>query len=181
MLETLCDHPTEALGLGYCKQRTEPVTVAPHGSNRKPPNRRLQTECSHVFLVIGWLFASQADDIFSTPSRQHRPHTRFSMPPAWLRRSFMLPRFLLFLIGVRVAAGPAALEDKSAIYPDLPAGASSPQLITLEPGPHLFLDDHLIAASSRIQRRVNLPRRDARIPIRSLLETTIIAGLTFSR
>lgn len=46
------------------------------------------------------------------------------------------------------------------------AGSSGVQEepILLSPGPHLFLDDHLVAASTGISRVVNVPERDPDIP-----------------
>jgi hypothetical protein len=55
------------------------------------------------------------------------------------------------------------LETKAEIYlPEKKRAASEP--IRLPSGPHLFLDDFLIASSTDLTRRVNRPRRDPAIP-----------------
>jgi hypothetical protein len=72
--------------------------------------------------------------------------------------------WLLSLI-VCVLTEPTALhgaENKSAIY--LPSEPSASAPIRLRPGPHLFLDEALLASSSNVTRRVNVPSRDPLIP-----------------
>lgn len=54
-------------------------------------------------------------------------------------------------------------ESTSSIYmPSTTAATGKP--IPLKPGPHLFLDDFLIAGSTNIIRKVNVPQRDPAIP-----------------
>src|SRR5262245_8212288 len=64
-----------------------------------------------------------------------------------------------------VEAEPSA-TDRSSIY--APAGPEqkrdTDQAIPASPGPHLFIDDELIASSHNLARRVQQPRRDASIP-----------------
>jgi hypothetical protein len=61
-------------------------------------------------------------------------------------------------------AGPRA-ADKSAIYRPGGAERRSPAVtIPASPGPHLFVDDELIASSRHLVRRVRRPERDASIP-----------------
>lgn len=55
-------------------------------------------------------------------------------------------------------------ENKSSIYAPSAAGTSGGSPIHLKPGPHLFLDEYLIASSSNITRKVNVPPRDPAIP-----------------
>jgi hypothetical protein len=69
----------------------------------------------------------------------------------------------------RLYAGQAALhEDRSVIYqPDRQIPGSAPQKdwpIPAQPGPHLLLDDYLIAESHNVERVVVQPRRDPSIP-----------------
>lgn len=55
-------------------------------------------------------------------------------------------------------------ENKSSIYVPSASRTSTGTPIQLKPGPHLFLDDFLIASSSNVTRKVNVPTRDPAIP-----------------
>ena len=55
-------------------------------------------------------------------------------------------------------------EYKSSIYQKLKKPVRPQRPIELKPGPHLFVDDYLIASSKGVKRRVNCPMRDAKIP-----------------
>lgn len=54
-------------------------------------------------------------------------------------------------------------EDCSSIYAPGQASRSAEPLI-LGPGPHLFIDDHLVEQSEKVTRRVNRLERDPNIP-----------------
>ena len=64
--------------------------------------------------------------------------------------------------------GPGAVEDRSVVYqanegiPGRAQEAESP--LPAQPGPHLLLDDYLIAESSNVARVVLQPQRDPTIP-----------------
>ena len=53
---------------------------------------------------------------------------------------------------------------KACIYAPSPAGTPASRPIQLKPGPQLFLGDFLIASSSNITRKGNVPTRDPAIP-----------------
>jgi hypothetical protein len=44
------------------------------------------------------------------------------------------------------------------------SGRAAQEPIHLKPGPHLFIDDFLVASSENVERVVNVPRRDSSIP-----------------
>jgi len=68
------------------------------------------------------------------------------------------------MAGKADAARPIA--DKSRIYVPGTSPAADPlQPIRLGAGPHLFVDDHLIASSTGITRKVNRPERQLKEPI----------------
>ena len=77
-----------------------------------------------------------------------------------------LPVLLTLVVCGLVTHANAADEnaDKSSIYSPSAAPASAGKPILLKPGPHLFLDEFLIASSSNIARKVNVPARDPAIP-----------------
>jgi len=56
------------------------------------------------------------------------------------------------------------LSNSSAVVYAPGEGGMRPEPIPLKPGPHLFLDDYLIAASAGVERVVACPVRDAAIP-----------------
>ena len=79
------------------------------------------------------------------------------------------------LTGVLVLAGAAfaadqvpeahaGAPDRSAVYIPRAAGPDPAEAIPVRPGPHLFVDDGLIASSRDLVRRVIPPRRDPAIP-----------------
>jgi len=72
----------------------------------------------------------------------------------------------LLLVWGLVTHANAADESltKACIYAPSPAGTPASTPIQLKPGPQLFLDDFLIASSSNITRKVNVPTRDPAIP-----------------
>ena len=63
---------------------------------------------------------------------------------------------------------PLTREDRSIIYQadeGIPGQAATSDLpLAAEPGPHLLLDDHLIAESTGVERMVLQPQRDPNIP-----------------
>ncbi len=67
--------------------------------------------------------------------------------------------------GPPVISAPRGDEDVCAsVYrPGRQAGRHADEPIRLEAGPHLFIDDFLIAESSGVTRRVNRPERDPRL------------------
>jgi PA14 domain-containing protein len=71
-------------------------------------------------------------------------------------------------IGNRKLAPPMAHEDRSIIYQpgeDIPGRATESDLpVSSHPGPHLLLDDYLIAESENVDRVVVQPQRDPAIP-----------------
>jgi len=71
---------------------------------------------------------------------------------------------VFFCGAVAFASAANASEDKSSIYAPTAVRISPADPIRLKPGPHLFLDDFLIASSSNITRKVNVPARDQAIP-----------------
>jgi hypothetical protein len=71
---------------------------------------------------------------------------------------------LLVFGSVLLAHSADGTLDKSSIYAPSTTSFSAGKPIQLKPGPHLFLDEYLIASSSNITRRVNVPRRDPAIP-----------------
>ncbi len=59
---------------------------------------------------------------------------------------------------------PCPFPIKSRIYQaSKPSGPRGP--IRLKPGPHLLIDDYLIAESENVERKVNAPRRDLSGPV----------------
>jgi hypothetical protein len=60
---------------------------------------------------------------------------------------FPLCPFVFILLGAFVAARGGAAETRD------------PEAVVLAPGPHLFVDDHLLATSRRVERRVMQPER----------------------
>jgi hypothetical protein len=55
-------------------------------------------------------------------------------------------------------------EDLSSVYDPSSSSNASPETpIALKHGPYLFVDDYLIAASNKVERRVNKPKRDVEI------------------
>ncbi|MBN2295162.1 MAG: hypothetical protein JXM70_22220 [Pirellulales bacterium] len=68
--------------------------------------------------------------------------------------------------GITVVSVPSGDEAMhSSIYrPGTGADKRSNKPITLGTGPHLFIDDYLIAQSKNVKRRVNCPTRDTSIP-----------------
>jgi len=80
---------------------------------------------------------------------------------------FQAPAGVLLLAGVAAAEVPetrAGAPDKSAIYTPRVSGRERADAIPVSPGPHLFVDDELIAASRNLVRRVAPPQRDSAIP-----------------
>ncbi len=75
---------------------------------------------------------------------------------------------LLMFPGTAVTAAPEAdakAPDKSAVYmPRVAGSVGTAAAIPASPGPHLFVDDELIASSRSLVRRVQQPQRDASIP-----------------
>ena len=64
-----------------------------------------------------------------------------------------------------VQAGKNNEAIKATIYrPSTDAASSNKEPIRLQPGPHLFIDDYLIAKSDGFSRRVDCPARDPSIP-----------------
>jgi len=65
-----------------------------------------------------------------------------------------------------VISAPAGDEPvKGRMYEAAGQASSGPEgALPLKPGPHLFIDDYLIAQSTNLVRRVNRPRRDEAIP-----------------
>jgi hypothetical protein len=64
-----------------------------------------------------------------------------------------------------VVQAPAGDEaDNSHIYRPGGGRPAEGNPIRLGPGPHMFLDDYLIAESRNLERRVHRPQRDSRIP-----------------
>jgi len=68
----------------------------------------------------------------------------------------------------QIARMPPARENRSEIYlpvsGEKPPSAGPQEPVPARPGPHLFLDDYLIASASNIIRRVVQPGRDQAIP-----------------
>ena len=75
---------------------------------------------------------------------------------------------VLLLAGVAMAdAAPEAhpnAPDRSAVYIPRASGRNQADPIPVLPGPHLFVDDELIAFSRNLVRRVMPPQRDSAIP-----------------
>jgi hypothetical protein len=63
---------------------------------------------------------------------------------------------------VEVGQGPVDETHAQIYHEGLPPSPAEP--MTLEKGPHLFLDDYLIAASENVERAVEKPERDPEIP-----------------
>jgi hypothetical protein len=57
---------------------------------------------------------------------------------------------------------PLTNANARVYMPGQPAHTAEP--IRLKPGPHLFIDDHLIESSTQVRRQVNMPVRDDAIP-----------------
>ncbi|HOX38817.1 MAG TPA: PA14 domain-containing protein [Candidatus Brocadiia bacterium] len=95
---------------------------------------------------------------------QWKDHVRELIPPSAFShtaRDVVICRGLL--AGKLVREDIFRMEDKSSIYQ--PGGANAAkQPIPLRSGPHLFIDDFLIAESEGVERIVNPPRRDPAIP-----------------
>jgi hypothetical protein len=72
---------------------------------------------------------------------------------------------IMMTLGVASMSRAADVLSKASIY--IPAttrrAADAAEPITLKPGPHLFIDDSLIAESCNVRRVVNRPERDERI------------------
>lgn len=71
---------------------------------------------------------------------------------------------LILLGGTAHTSAADDAESTAAIYSGPRARPSAKEPIELQPGPHLFLDEFLIASSSNITREVNVPARDPAIP-----------------
>jgi hypothetical protein len=68
-------------------------------------------------------------------------------------------------LGASVISAPTGDEPvKSSIYHPGQKAATGLGPIRLRCGPHLFVDDFLIASSANVTRRVNRPERDPKIP-----------------
>src|SRR5205807_635838 len=86
-----------------------------------------------------------------------------------MRYARRLPLFMLMPAGAfAVVEAQKNAPDKSSIYVPAPAdrvrGAAANEAVNASPGPHLFLDDALIASSRNLARHVRQPVRDASIP-----------------
>ncbi|MEA2711382.1 MAG: hypothetical protein QOF78_3983 [Phycisphaerales bacterium] len=71
---------------------------------------------------------------------------------------------VMITLAVAMPAYAADVASRASIYaPATTRPSAAVEPIHLEPGPHLFIDDFLIAESHNVRRVVNRPERDAKI------------------
>lgn len=83
-----------------------------------------------------------------------------------LKRPIMLAGFLILTHNATATVPEARPDapDKSVIYAPGTSEQARTDAIPASPGPHLFVDDELIASSRNLVRRVMRPQRDSTIP-----------------
>jgi hypothetical protein len=92
-----------------------------------------------------------------------------SMHRLWILTSVLLSAILVVPRAAGGAegteAGKAGQVSKASVYrPAAQPAPIDPSPIRLHAGPHLFVDDYLIDQTTRVERRVNCPTRDPKLP-----------------
>ncbi|HWP39509.1 MAG TPA: PA14 domain-containing protein, partial [Tepidisphaeraceae bacterium] len=143
---------------GWGKDQPRSGTFAAQKDQLLPLRLEYYQDGGTGFIRLYWSWPGQPRQLIPASAFFHTPEDRQQIEKIMAAAGPIVP--------APIPPAPADTPDKSRVY--IPGQADEitrpSQPVPARPGPHLFIDDYLIASSQNLVRQVCQPRRDPSIP-----------------